>query len=189
MSRQTAGRQLSHTRCPRVTGTLRQRRIRPRQQRKEGDLIVGPHNRSAIGTLVERQTRYVKLLHLPAHNSTELLAALVSTLNELPPSLRQTVTWDQGTEMARHLEITQATGTRIYFCDAASPWQRGSNENTNGLLRQYFPKSTDLAVHTRRDLERVEIELNRRPRITLGDRTPADLFAALLTSQNQPPLR
>lgn len=155
----------------------------------EGDLIVGPHNRSAIGTLVERQTRYVKLLHLPAHNSTELLAALVSTLNELPPSLRQTVTWDQGTEMARHLEITQATGTKIYFCDAASPWQRGSNENTNGLLRQYFPKSTNLAVHSRRDLARVETELNRRPRITLNDRAPAELFAALLASQNHPPLR
>lgn len=90
--------------------------------------------------------------------------------------------------MGRHLEITQATGTRIYFRDAASPWQRGSNENANGLLRQYFPKSTNLAVHTRRDLERVEIELNRRPRIILGDRTPADLFAALLTSQNPPPV-
>lgn len=98
-----------------MTGTLRERRIRPQQQRKEGDLIVGPHNRSAIGTLVERQTRFVKLLHLPAHNSTELLTALVSTLNGLPPSLRRTVTWDQGTEMARHLEITQATGTKIYF--------------------------------------------------------------------------
>lgn len=157
--------------------------------RWEGDLIVGPHNRSAIGTLVERQTRYVKLLHLPAHNSTELLAALVSTLNELPPALRQTVTWDQGTEMARHLEITQATGTRIYSCDAASPWQRGSNENTNGLLRQYFPKSTNLAVHSRRDLARVENELNRRPRIALNDRAPAELFAALLASQNHPPLR
>ncbi|WP_137843749.1 IS30 family transposase [Microbacterium sp. 2FI] len=155
----------------------------------EGDLIVGPHNRSAIGTLVERQTRFVKLLHLPAHNSTELLHALVRTLNELPPPLRQTVTWDQGTEMARHLEITQATGTRIYFCDSASPWQRGSNENANGLLRQYFPKSTDLSVHSTRDLARVENELNRRPRITLGDRSPADLFATLLASENHPSLR
>lgn len=155
----------------------------------EGDLIVGPHSRSAIGTLVERQTRFVRLLHLPAHNSTELLHALVRTLNELPPPLRRTVTWDQGTEMARHLEITQATGTRIYFCDSASPWQRGSNENTNGLLRQYFPKSTDLSIHTARDLARVENELNRRPRITLGDRAPADLFAALLASENQPSLQ
>lgn len=155
----------------------------------DGDLIVGPHSRSAIGTLVERQTRFVKLLHLPAHNSTELLQALVRTLNELPPPLRRTVTWDQGTEMARHLEITQATGTRIYFCDSGSPWQRGSNENTNGLLRQYFPKSTDLSVHSARDLAHVENELNRRPRITLGDRTPADLFAALLASQSHPSLR
>lgn len=155
----------------------------------EGDLIVGPHNRSAIGTLVERQTRFVKLLHLPAHNSTELLHALVRTLNELPPPLRRTVTWDQGTEMARHLEITQATGTRIYFCDSASPWQRGSNENANGLLRQYFPKSTDLSVHSARHLAHVENELNRRPRITLGDRAPADLFATLLASENHPSLR
>lgn len=155
----------------------------------EGDLIVGPHNRSAIGTLVERQTRFVKLLHLPAHNSTELLHALVRALNELPPPLRQTVTWDQGTEMARHLEITQATGTRIYFCDSGSPWQRGSNENTNGLLRQYFPKSTDLSVHSARDLARVESELNCRPRITLGDRPPVDLFATLLASGDHPSLR
>lgn len=155
----------------------------------EGDLIVGPHNRSAIGTLVERQTRYVRLLHLPAHNSSALHAALVRLLNELPPPLRRTLTWDQGTEMAKHLEITADTGTKIYFCDAASPWQRGSNENTNGLLRQYFPKSTNLAVHTPHDLARVESELNRRPRITLGDRTPADLFELLLASGNHPALQ
>ena len=146
----------------------------------EGDLIVGPHNRSAIGTLVERQTRYVKLLHLPAHNSTELHAALVRVLGGLPPSLRKTLTWDQGTEMAKHLDVTADTGTKIYFCDAASPWQRGSNENTNGLLRQYFPKSTDLSLHSARDLAGVEAELNKRPRIVLGDRAPQDLFAALL---------
>lgn len=162
---------------------------RPPQQRKEGDLIVGPHNRSAIGTLVERQTRFVKLLRLPAHNSTELLHALVRTLNELPPPLRRTVKWDQGTEMARHLEITQATETKIYFCDSASPWQRGSNENTNGLLRQYFPKSTGLSVHSARHLAHVENELNRRPRITLGDRALADLFATLLASEHHPSLR
>jgi IS30 family transposase len=166
-----------------VTGTLRQARNRPQQQRKEGDLIVGPHNRSAIGTLVERQTRYVKLLHLPVHNSLELHAALVRVFGELPAPLRRTLTWDQGTEMARHLDITADTGARIYFCDAASPWQRGSNENANGLLRQYFPKSTDLSVHTARDLARVESELNRRPRIVLGDRTPQELFQALLASE------
>lgn len=99
------------------------------------------------------------------------------------------MTWDQGTEMARHLEITQATGTKIYFCDSASPWQRGTNENTNGLLRQYFPKSTNLSIHSPRDLAHVENELNRRPRIALGDRAPAELFAALLASPNHPPLQ
>jgi IS30 family transposase len=155
----------------------------------EGDLIVGPHNRSAIGTLVERQTRYVKLLHLPAHNSVELHAALVRELKQLPPPLRRTLTWDQGTEMAKHLDVTTDTGTRIYFCDAASPWQRGSNENTNGLLRQYFPKSTDLSVHTARDLARVENELNKRPRIVLSDRAPHDLFTALLASEKHSSLR
>jgi len=155
----------------------------------EGDLIVGPHNRSAIGTLVERQTRYVKLLHLPAHNSIELHAALVRVLHQLPPPLRRTLTWDQGTEMAKHLDVTTDTGTKVYFCDAASPWQRGTNENTNGLLRQYFPKSTNLAVHNPHELARVESELNRRPRITLGDRAPDELFTALLTSQNHPSLR
>ncbi|WES65633.1 IS30 family transposase [Microbacter sp. GSS18] len=155
----------------------------------EGDLIVGPHNRSAIGTLVERRTRFVKLLHLPGHDSTALHRALVTALNELPPPLRRTLTWDQGTEMARHLDVTADTGTRIFFCDAASPWQRGSNENMNGLLRQYFPKSTNLAVHTPRDLARVENELPDRPRITLHDRAPADLFATLLASENHPRLR
>jgi IS30 family transposase len=155
----------------------------------EGDLIVGPHHRSAIGTLLERQTRYVKLLHLNALTSSELHTVLVRVLGALPEGLRRTLTWDQGTEMAKHLDITADTGTKIYFCDAGSPWQRGSNENTNGLLRQYFPKSTNLAVHTPRDLARAEGELNRRPRMTLGDRAPADLFTSLLMSENQPSLR
>ncbi len=154
----------------------------------EGDLIGGLHHRSVIGTLVERQTRFVKLLHLAAHNSTELFAALVRTLNELPPPLRRTVTWDQGTETARHLDIAQATGTRIQFYDAARPWQRGRNGNTNGRLRQYFPNSTSLSVHSPRDLAQVEEELNRRPQITLSDRAPADFFATLLASENCPSL-
>ncbi|MGC5225148.1 IS30 family transposase, partial [Micromonospora sp. DT81.3] len=140
-------------------------------------------------TLVERQTRYVKLLHLSALTSAELHAVLVRVLGELPPPLRRTLTWDQGTEMARHLDVTADTGTKIYFCDAASPWQRGTNENTNGLLRQYFPKSTNLAVHSPKDLARVEDELNRRPHLTLGDRTPAELFGRLLQSENRPSLR
>lgn len=155
----------------------------------EGDLIVGPHHRSAIGTLVERQTRYVKLLHLPTLDSLALHAAVVELFAAIPAGLRLTLTWDQGTEMARHLDITAATGTPIFFCDAGSPWQRGTNENTNGLLRQYFPKSTDLSIHTPRDLARVESELNRRPRITLNDRSPAELFAALIRSQHHPPLQ
>lgn len=120
----------------------------------EGDLIVGPHHRSAIATLVERQTRYVRLVHLPAQDSLAVKAALVRALLRMPPHLRLSLTWDQGTELARHLEITAETGTKVFFADAASPWQRGSNENTNGLLRQYFPKSTNLAVHTPRDLAR-----------------------------------
>lgn len=155
----------------------------------EGDLIVGPNHRSGIGTLVERQTRYVKLLHLPVQDSTTLHAALVASLGALPAPLRRSLTWDQGTEMARHLDITRDTGIPVYFCDAASPWQRGSNENTNGLLRQYFPKSTDLSVHTPHDLARVEQELNARPRMILGDRTPAELFAELLASRKHPLLR
>lgn len=155
----------------------------------EGDLIVGPHHRSAIGTLVERQTRYVKLLHLPKLDSIMTHAALVKTLGELPPLLRRTLTWDQGTEMAKHLDVTADTDIRVYFCDAASPWQRGTNENTNGLLRQYFPKSTDLSIHSPKDLARVERELNERPRMVLGDRSPHELFSALLTSQNHPSLR
>jgi len=155
----------------------------------EGDLIVGPSNRSAIGTLVERKTRYVKLVHLPAHDSLTMHAALVDCLGALPETLRRTLTWDQGTEMARHLDITRDVGIKIYFCDAASPWQRGTNENTNGLLRQYFPKSTDLSRHSRSELARVERELNNRPRMTLAGRSPADLFEPLLASRNHPPLR
>nr|WP_218118424.1 IS30 family transposase [Tessaracoccus oleiagri] len=155
----------------------------------EGDLIVGPHHRSAIGTLIERQTRYVKILHLPALNSHEMHAALVRTFRDLPKLLRRSLTWDQGTEMARHFEVTAETGLRIYFRDAASPWQRGSNENTNGLLRQYFPKSTDLTIHSPKDLARIESELNTRPRITLDDQTPDELFRRMLTSQEHPSLR
>ena len=155
----------------------------------EGDLIVGPYHRSAIGTLVERQTRFVKLLHLTELDSAGLHAALVDVFGSIPPELRLTLTWDQGTEMAQHLAITADTGTKIYFCDSGSPWQRGTNENTNGLLRQYFPKSTDLSVHTPGDLARVEAELNRRPRITLNDRAPAELFTALLRSHRYPLLQ
>ena len=148
----------------------------------EGDLIVGPNHRSGIGTLVERQTRYTKLLHLPVQDSMTVHAALVHTLGPLPAGLRRTLTWDQGTEMARHLEVAAEAGIRVYFCDAASPWQRGTNENMNGLLRQYFPRSMDLRTATIGDLRRVEQLLNHRPRRTLSWSTPAVTFAGLLAA-------
>ncbi len=110
-------------------------------------------------------------------------------MRDLPPSLLRSITWDQGTEMARHVEITAELGIPIYFCDAHAPWQRGSNENANGLLRQYFPQRTDLSVHGPEPLRAVEDEINPRPRMVLDDHTPAELFAALLTSPDQPLLR
>lgn len=154
----------------------------------EGDLIVGPHNRSAIATLVERQTRSLALLKMETFTSAALYDALVAWSKTLPGSLRRTLTWDQGKEMSKHLDITATTGMRIYFCDRASPWQRGTNENTNGLLRQYFPKSTDLGRYSHSDLARVEQELNQRPRRALGDKTPAELFEALLASNTNTPV-
>lgn len=155
----------------------------------EGDLIVGPAHRSAIGTLVERQSRLVKLIHLERADSRTLHQALVRELSSLPRHVLRTITWDQGTEMAAHEKIATDLGVDIYFCDPCSPWQRPSNENTNGLLRDYFPKGADLSTHTRADLLRVEQEFNQRPRAVLGHRTPAALFAALLASPNQPPLQ
>jgi IS30 family transposase len=149
----------------------------------EGDLIIGKDGRSAIGTLVERATRYVMLLHLPGNHTAEaVLGALTATAATLPAHLKRSLTWDQGTEMARHGEFTLATDIPVYFCDPASPWQRGSNENTNGLLRQYFPKGTDLAVHTPEHLAAVADQLNRRPRKTLGWETPAERLAKLLAA-------
>ena len=147
----------------------------------EGDLIVGKQNRSFIGTLVERQTRYVMLTELGGDASTETVtAALAEQIVRLPEHLRLSLTWDRGREMARHLDFTVATGVKVYFCDPHSPWQRGSNENTNGLLRQYFPKGSDLAVHGQVALDRVAAELNGRPRQTLGWLTPAEKMAELL---------
>jgi IS30 family transposase len=147
----------------------------------EGDLIVGRGNRSFIGTLVERHTRYVMLTHLGTDATTETVTAKIATqIVRLPEHLRLSLTWDQGREMARHLEFSVATGVKVYFCDPHSPWQRGSNENTNGLLRQYFPKGTDLAVHGQVDLDRVAAELNRRPRQTLNWNTPAEKMVELL---------
>ena len=150
----------------------------------EGDLIAGAANKSFIGTLVERSTRFCLLLHLPGRkvDPMALQEAIVAAMAQLPKHLRLSLTWDQGLEMRRHAEITLAADLPIYFCDPHSPWQRGSNENTNGLLRQYFPKGTDLSVHTPTDLAVVAAELNGRPRQTLGWRTPAEALNDLLSA-------
>ena len=147
----------------------------------EGDLIVGKANRSFIGTLVERQTRFVILSYLGGDSSTETVCgAIAERIETLPEQLRRSLTWDQGKEMAAHLDFSVKTGVDVYFCDPHSAWQRGSNENTNGLLRQYFPKGTDLAVHGQVELDRVAAELNGRPRQTLGWLNPAEKMAELL---------
>lgn len=147
----------------------------------EGDLIVGPGSASAIVTLVERTTRYVLLGHLPGgHTAEEVRDVLIALIGTLPDHLRGSLTWDQGTEMAGHKQFSIATGVPVYFCDPHSPWQRGSNENTNGLLRQYFPKSTNLRPYGREDLEHVAEELNARPRKTLDWDTPAERLRDLL---------
>lgn len=147
----------------------------------EGDLIVGPGSASAIVTLVERTTRYVVLGHLASgHTAEEVRDVLTALIGTLPKHLRGSLTWDQGVEMAAHKQFSIATGVPVFFCDPHSPWQRGSNENTNGLLRQYFPKSTDLRPYGPEDLEHVAQELNGRPRKTLGWDTPAERLRDLL---------
>ncbi len=146
----------------------------------EGDLIIGTY-KSAIGTLVERQTRYVMLFKVPKGNRAEdVRVALTETVKKLPEHLWQSLTWDQGKEMAQHTKFTIDTGVQVYFCDPKSPWQRGSNENTNGLLRQYFPKGTDLSKHTKDELDQAAYSLNTRPRQTLGDMTPSEKLAQVL---------
>ena len=149
----------------------------------EGDLITGTMNQSAIGTLVERSSRFTILVHfVGTHDAEQLRDSMTEIFNQLPAGVRRSLTWDQGIEMARHHEFTAATTMPVYFCEPRSPWQRGTNENTNGLLRQYFPKSTDLSVHSPDDLQRVADELNDRPRKSLGWRTPAAVFASLKIS-------
>jgi IS30 family transposase len=147
----------------------------------EGDLIVGS-KASSIGTLVERQTRFVMLLKLYHRTAEEVRRAMTTRIRTLPAELRRSVTWDQGNEMALHREFTIATGMQVYFCDPKSPWQRGSNENTNGLLRQYFPKGTDLSVHSQAELNRVARQLNGRPRETLGWMTPLEKMGEVVAT-------
>jgi transposase, IS30 family len=147
----------------------------------EGDLILGEGSRSAVGTLVERSTRMTLLLHLPDGKSAEQVeAAMREAIARLPASMARTITWDQGAEMSKHAEFTMATGIPIYFCDPHSPWQRGSNENTNGLLRQYLPKGSNLSVFSREELDVIQDSLNGRPRKTLGYLTPSEKFAEFL---------
>jgi transposase, IS30 family len=147
----------------------------------EGDLLIGGDCRSAVGTLVERTTRYVMLLHLPdGRNAHGVEQAMRHAISTLPVELRRSITWDQGKEMAHHAKFTISTGIRVYFCDPHKPWQRGSNENTNGLLRQYMPKGTDLSMHTAEDLARYARSLNDRPRKTLGYMKPSERLAELL---------
>ena len=147
----------------------------------EGDLIMGTGNRSAIGTLIERRARFLILIHIPrAHTAVVVRDGIAGALTRLPPGLRRTLTWDQGKEMALHQQTSALTGMGVYFCEPHSPWQRGSNENANGLLRQYFPKGTDLRAHTPHDLALVAEQINTRPRKTLGWAAPADLFEQLL---------
>ncbi len=149
----------------------------------EGDLIIGKNQASQIGTLVERTTGFVVLLHLPADRTATAVAdAMTAKIPQIPEILRLSLTWDQGNEMALHTKITEATGLPIYFCDPHSPWQRGTNENTNGLLRQYFPKGTDLAFHGPGILDNVAAELNARPRKRLAWRTPAEELDRLLSN-------
>jgi len=168
----------------------------------EGDLILGLES-SAIGTLVERSTRFTMLLHLPrmdghgnepgtkngpaltGHGAEAVRDAIAASITTLPEQLRRSLTWDQGAEMAQHAQLRIDTGLQVYFCDPQSPWQRGTNENTNGLLRQYFPRGTDLARHSRDDLEAVANALNSRPRKTLGWKTPAEAVDELLRSVQQ----
>ncbi|MGQ0824887.1 MAG: IS30 family transposase [Actinomycetota bacterium] len=149
----------------------------------EGDLILGEGSRSAVGTLVERSTRFVLLLHLGEDKSAvNVEAAMRKAIATLPAELRRSITWDQGAEMASHAKFTTATGIPIYFCDPHAPWQRGSNENTNGLLRQYLPKGTDLSKHSVADLTRIQRSLNDRPRKTLGYMTPSEAYAQVVAA-------
>jgi IS30 family transposase len=187
--RRTSDRRLSH----RIPGMVNISERPPEVEDRavaghwEGDLILGTVGKSAIGTLVERSTRFVMLLHLPnGHGAMEVQEAMIAATQRLPQMIWKSLTWDQGIEMRNHAEITIATGLDIYFCDPAKPWQRGSSENTNGLLRQYFPKGTDLSVHGPEHLEFVSAQMNRRPRETLAWERPAQALGRLLSMPSAP---
>ena len=146
----------------------------------EGDLLSGAHNHSHIATLVERQSRYVMLVKVADKTTASVVSALTQQVQKLPQQLRASLTWDRGLEMANHKQFTLDTKLQVYFCDPQSPWQRGTNENTNGLLRQYFPKGTVLSRYSQAELDAVALELNQRPRKTLGYRTPEDKLRQVL---------
>ena len=152
----------------------------------EGDLIKGAANRSAVGTLVERSSRLVMLARMEGSTAQAALAGFTEALNRVHEPMRKTLTYDQGKEMSRHKELTERTGVKVYFADPHSPWQRGSNENTNGLLRQYLPKGTDLSGFTQDDLDDIAFKLNSRPRKIHGFRSPLEVYAKLLVSAQQP---
>jgi IS30 family transposase len=153
----------------------------------EGDLIMGTKaSNSAVGTIVERTTGYLTLLPLPGgHGADSVADAIIEQMSDLPPWFTRTLTWDRGTELARHKRITAATGIAVYFADPHSPWQRGTNENTNGLLREYLPKGTDLSIHTAAQLQAIADDLNDRPRKRLGYHTPREEFAKLLAEDQR----
>jgi IS30 family transposase len=188
-------RQGHQSRWPRGRGTRRRERIaeelriaaRPEDiglrripGHWEGDLLKGANNRSAVGTLVERTSRLVMLARMPGLDALAAQHAFERLFKPLPAILRRTLTYDSGTEMSRHAALTQATGVKVYFADPYSPWQRGSNENANGLIRQYLPKGTDLSGHSQRDLDAIARRLNTRPRKVLDFQTPSEVFDQLL---------
>ena len=148
----------------------------------EGDLLLGAGHQSQVATLVERQSRYVMLVRLPDKSTQTVVRALAARVRRLPLTLRKSLTWDRGTELTEHRAFTIATQVQVYFCDPHSPWQRGSNENTNGLLRQYLPKGTDLSHYSQAQLDAIALRLNTRPRLTLGFQTPAAKLAEIVAS-------